>query len=187
VTDAETLITIEEFERLPEDEWRTELVRGRVVREPLNTLQQGSMACHVGVLVANYVERHELGELFNATGWVLSEDPPTVRAPHIAFLSKDRLPPPEESAGFGRMAPDLAIVILSPTDTETEITDKTLDYLDAGTRLLWVVEPSRRSVLEYRSHTQIRLLEEDDALNGYDVLPGFSLRVTDLFADSPAS
>ena len=81
------------------------------------------------------------------------------------------------------MAPDLAVVILSPSDNAPAIIDKTADYLDAGTRLLWVVEPHRRSITEYRSRNEIRLLEAGDALRGYDVLPGFSVTVADVFAD----
>lgn len=183
-TGTEALITLDEFERLPDDEWRTELVRGRVVREPLNSMHQGWLASRVSLVVTDFVNLNGLGEVFMATGWVLREDPPTVRAPHVAFLSRSRLPCAEESASFGRMAPDLAVVIISPSNTSGEILDKVTDYLDAGTRLVWVVEPGREHVIVYRSRNEIRLLQDDDALDGYDVLPGFSVPVAEIFASS---
>ena len=88
-------------------------------------------------------------------------------------------------ARFGHLAPDLAVEIVSPSNTASEIIDKTADYLDAGTRLVWVIEPSRRSVTIYRSRSEIRLLREGDALEGYDVLPGFSVPVAEVFGRSP--
>ena len=181
----EILLTIEEFERLPDDESRSELVRGRLVREPPAGMDHGRVANRLAVLISVFVDRNALGEVFTAdTGFVLFEDPPTVRAPDIAFVSRDRLPPPEESVGFGHLAPDLAVEIVSPSNTAVEILDKVEDYLEAGTRLVWVVEPRRQSITVYRSRQEIRLLREDDALDGLDVLPGFSLRVTDVFAGS---
>ncbi|HYO45769.1 MAG TPA: Uma2 family endonuclease [Gemmatimonadota bacterium] len=184
MTGVETLMTVDEFERLPDDEWRTELVRGRVVREPPATLDQGWLASRVSFVLTDFVNRHGLGETFLATGFVLFEEPPTVRAPHVAFVSRSRLPSREESVHFGRMAPDLAVEIVSPSSTATEILDRAVDYIDSGTPLVWVVEPSRRSVTVYHSRNEIRLLQEGDALDGYDVLPGFSVPVAELFARS---
>lgn len=180
-----TFLTLEEFERLPDDETRTELVRGRLVREPPAGMDHGSLAKQLTVLLSSFVDRHALGEVYTAdTGFVLFEDPPTVRAPDVAFVSRDRLPSPEDSIGFGRLAPDLAIEIISPSNSAVEILEKVEDYLEAGTRLVWVVEPRRRSITVYRSRNEIRLLGEDDALEGYDVLPGFRLRIAEVFARS---
>ena len=95
----ETMLTIEEFERLPESEGRTELVRGRLVREPFSNLLQGSLASRIAAVLMDFVERHGLGAGFIATGFVLCDDPPTVRAPHVAFVSANRLPPPEGQRG----------------------------------------------------------------------------------------
>ncbi|MGH7542510.1 MAG: Uma2 family endonuclease [Gemmatimonadota bacterium] len=184
----ERLLTIEEFERLPDDESRMELVRGRVVQEPPAGMDHGRLANAVAFFLTGYVRRHGLGEVFTAdTGFVLFERPPTVRAPDVAFVARDRLPAPEESVGFGRLAPDLAVEVVSPSNTAVEILQKVEDYLDSGTRLVWVVEARRRSVTVYRSRDEIRLLQEGDELGGFDdVLPGFSVRVAELFAGSTA-
>ncbi len=183
MTEVETLMTVDEFEQLPDDEWRTELVRGRLVREPPAGMNHGELAIEVAFRMMGFVRTHDLGKVYAAeTGFVLFEDPPTVRAPDVAFVAKSRLPSPEESIRFGRMAPDLAVEVVSPSNTASEILDKVADYLEAGTRLVWVVEPRRLCVTEYRSRTEIRLLQGGDALDGYDVLPGFSVPVAELFA-----
>lgn len=179
----DTLITVDEFERLPDDESRSELVRGRVVREPPEGMNHGRLANRIAFHVTLFVAEHGLGEVFSAeTGFVLFEDPPTVRAPDVAFVSEACLPSPQDSVRFGRRAPDLAVEIVSPSNTAAEILDKAADYLDAGTRLVWVVEPGRRCVTVYRSRHEIRLLREEDDLDGYDVLPGFTLPVAEIFA-----
>jgi Uma2 family endonuclease len=82
------------------------------------------------------------------------------------------------------MAPDLAVEVVSPSNTSAEILGKATDYLDAGSRLVWVVEPVSRTVTEYRSRDRIRLVQGDDLLEGYDVLPGFSVSVAEVFARS---
>lgn len=182
-TRIDTLISLDEFERLPDNEWRTELVRGRLIREPPAGMDHGHLANHVAYLVTGFAYQHDLGEVYAAeTGFVLFEDPPTVRAPDVAFVSRARLPSTEEAVGFGRMAPDLAVEIVSPSNTAAEILDKVADYLEAGSRLVWVVEPAGRRITVYRSRTEIQLLQEGDALDGYDVLPGFSLSVAEIFA-----
>ena len=177
-----TLLTLDEFERLPDDESRTELVRGRLVREPPAGMDHGWLANRLAVLISLFVDRHALGEVFTAdTGFVLFEEPPTVRAPDVAFVSRHRLPPPEEFIGFGHLAPDLAVEIVSPSNTAVEILHKVEDYLEAGTRLVWVVEPGRRSVIVHRSRHEGLLLRDDDRLDGCEVLPGFSVRIAEIF------
>lgn len=180
----ERLLTVEEFERLPYDEGRSELVRGRVVREPPAGFSHGALASRINVLLAGFVRERNLGIVVAAeTGFVLSEEPSTVRAPDAAFVSHDRLPPEGPPAGFARFAPDLAVEVLSPSNTATDIQEKALDYLDAGTRAVWVVDPAARTVTVWRSRSEIRVLREDEELVGADALPGFRTRVGALFGD----
>ena len=177
-------VTLEQFEAMAQDDlWRTELVRGRLVREPPAGLEHGHLAARIAFLMARFVYERELSRVYGAeTGFVLFADPPTVRAPDVAFLSAARLPTGKDAVGLGRTAPDLAVEVVSPSNTATDILDKAADYLDAGTRLVWIVEPIRRSVTEYRSRKEIRLLDESDVLDGFDVLPGFTLPVAEIFA-----
>lgn len=175
------LLTIEEFERLPDDEWRCELVRGVVVREPPAGFEHGRVANRILHLLTGFVEGHDLGEvLASETGFVLFDDPPTVRAPDAAFVAEGRVPSPAPP-GFGRLAPDLAVEVVSPSNTIAQIHSKMLDYLDAGSRLVWVADPSTRSVTVARSRKEIRLLTGDEELDGGDVLPGFRVNLSEIF------
>lgn len=176
------LLSIEEFERLTDDGWRRDLVRGQVVREPPAGYRHGRIAFRIASLLQPFVSEHDLGEIVAAeTGFVLFDEPPTVRAPDVAFVAEGRLSSDPE--GFAPLAPDLAVECVSPSNTVSEIQAKVLDYLDAGVRLVWVVEPRSRSVTTYRSREEIRLLTEDDEIDGGTVLPGFRLKVSKLFGD----
>lgn len=178
--DTDDYVTVEEFARLPDAENRMELVRGRLVREPPAGFEHGGIAMNVGRRLGEFVDREDLGVVVAAeTGFVLFEDPPTVRAPDAAFVAKERLP--EDCVGYAHLAPDLAVEVVSPSNTTAQLHDKVCDFLDAGTRMVWVIEPSRRTVMVYRSRDDIRLLAEDDELEGGDVLPGFSVQVAELF------
>lgn len=180
----ERLLAIREYERMPEDESRSELVRGRVVREPLPGAEHGGVTMEIGSRMAAFAREHGLGRVFTArTGFVLVEDSPTVRGPDAAFVAADRLPANGLPTGYLPFAPDLAVEVSSPSNGESELRRKVLDYLDAGSHLVWVVDPGTRTVTVYRSRNDIRLLGEDDELDGGDVLPGFRVAVGDLFAD----
>lgn len=176
------LLTIEEFRRLPDDEGRMELVRGRVVREPPPGGEHG----HVGLtLVASllpHVRKHDLGLVVSLeTGFVVEEEPPTVRAPDVAFISRDRLPPGGIPTGYWRLAPDLAVEVVSPSDRADAVEEKALDYLRCGVREVWVVRPRSRTVGVYRSPTDVDTLTAADELEGGEVVPGFRLPVEELF------
>lgn len=173
-------LTIEEFERLPDDGWRRELVRGRVVREGPAGCEHGEIAGWIAGELHVYLRERRIGRVVTAdTGFVLSVEPPTVRAPDVAFLREDQLD--FDRTRFAPLAPDLAVEIISPSNTMSEIHDKVLDYLDAGTRIVWVVDPGARTVAVYRSREDIRLIGVDGSLDGGDVLPGFRLPVSELF------
>lgn len=175
-------LTVEEFERLPDEASRIELVRGHVVREPPAGFEHCGIAAQIATCLNTFVRRHTLGKVVTGEpGFVLFDDPPTVRVPDVAFVAKDRLP--ADPRGFARLAPDLAVEIVSPSNTVSEIQDKVIDYLDAGTRLVWVVEPRGRTVTVYRSRDEIRILTVGQEIEGGEVLPGFRIEVSEFFAD----
>ncbi|MGH7558360.1 MAG: Uma2 family endonuclease [Gemmatimonadota bacterium] len=181
----ERRLTIEEFERLPERELRTELVRGRVVREPPAAGDHGHLCADVAYHLKRYTEEHGGGIVFGAeTGFVLFEDPPTVRAPDAAFVAAERAPPRELRTGFWRLAPDLAVEIVSPSSTRAEMEAKVSDYLEAGTRLVWILDQRARTVTVHRPGEEIRLLTGTQVLDGGDILAGFRLPLPDLFGSS---
>ena len=95
-------------------------------------------------------------------------------------MAKDHVPP-REAKGFFHGAPDLAVEVLSPSDTVEEIEAKVDEYLAAGTQLVWVVNPRRQTVSVYRKDGTTTILRREDALNGESVVPGFSLSLAELF------
>jgi Uma2 family endonuclease len=174
-------LTIEEFERLPDDEHRSELVRGKLIREPPTGAEHGGVTVALAVHLGAFVRKHHLGRVVAETGFILAEDPPTVRAPDIAFIAATRIPPEGLPVRFFPGAPDLAVEVISPSNTMVEIQGKVTDYLAAGARLVWVVEPRTRTVTVYRSEREIRILREGEELDGGEVVSGFRVRVGEIF------
>ena len=176
------LMTAEELRHLRLPNTRTELVRGvLVVREPAG-YQHGAVAMRLALAVGRFLEIHPLGDLVAAeTGFRLASDPDTVRAPDVGFVSRARIPTPAPH-GYAPFAPDLAIEVLSPDDRPGEVLAKVGDWLDAGTRLVWVVDPVRRLARIYRADGTESLVGEADALEGEAVLPGFRHALADVVA-----
>lgn len=115
----------------------------------------------------------------NDTGFISERGPDTVRGPDISFWSKERLP--EVPEGYIEIAPDLTVEVVSPSDHFSRINRKLREYLDKGVRLIWVVDPEDRTVTIYRPGTEAVILTESQALDGGDVLPGFTCLVRELF------
>ena len=168
---------------------RTELIRGRlVVREPAG-YQHGDIAVRVTVKIATFINRdqadraapHPLGDVLAAeTGFTLQRHPDTVRAPDVAFVSWDRRP--TDQRGFAELAPDLAVEVLSPSDRLGEVLRKVADWLNAGTTLVWVIDPARKLARVYRDDGAESFVSESQSLDGEAVLPGFTLPLAGLFA-----
>jgi len=153
---------------------QVELVRGRlVVKEPPGYLH-ATVVARLAAELVNYARAQNLGQVVAGDpGFTLSRGPDTVRAPDVAFVQRARVPDPVPAA-FAEFAPDLAVEVLSPHDRPGETLAKIGDWLDAGTRVVWVIDPARRQARVYRQDGTEAVLSETDALRGEDVLPGFS-------------
>ena len=179
----EKLYTAEELLQLPDDGMRRELVRGEIKTMTPAGNEHGYLALKVGRLLGNYVEENELGRTYAAeTGFKIAVDPDTVRAPDVAFVSRERVEKAGRVTGFWPGPPDLAVEVVSPGDTHAEVLEKSLAWLDAGTRMVLVAEPERQVVTVYRSREDIRILTTDEAVDGADVVPGWRLPVAGIFA-----
>ena len=178
-----TSMTVEEFEHYPFGEMHAELVRGepRVMSPAAGG--HGVVQGNLSRLLLPFVHERRLGRVFNdGVGYELVVLPRTVREPDLSFVRADRLPPGGiPRRGFLKMAPDLAVEIVSPSNSVRDVTRKVLEYLGAGARLVWVVDPSSRTVTVYPGREQIRILTAEEGLDAADVLPGFQVRVGDLF------
>ncbi|HEV2125079.1 MAG TPA: Uma2 family endonuclease, partial [Chloroflexota bacterium] len=115
------------------------------------------------------------------TGFQLEWRPDTVRAPDGAFIRHERIQEVGDSVGYWPGAPDLAVEVLSPGDTFSEVEEKVFDWLDAGTPMVIVVNPEKRTATVYRSRTDIAVLTEADELDGADVVPGWRLPLWEIF------
>lgn len=159
---------------------RYELVRGELQAMPPTGGEHGETTFSIGLFIGNYVRQHKLGRVTAAeTGFILAEEPHTVRAPDVGFISAARAIEPLPR-GYIPGPPDLAVEVVSPGDGAGDIEDKVVQYLGAGTRQVWVVYPSSRTVVVHTAEGVMRL-SADDTLDGGDVLPGFTLPVREVF------
>lgn len=174
-------LTAEEYARLPErdDGYKDELVRGSVVCEPQPSFVHGLASMKIGHLLSAFVDREGLGVVLGEAGYVLERGPDTVRGPDVSFVSTERLRRRGET--FFEGAPDLAVEVISPSNTRRAAAEKTRDYLAAGARLVWNVDPRRETVTAHAPGAEPRVLGADDSLDGGDVLPGFTVAVRALF------
>lgn len=178
------LYTIEEYEQLADDErYRDELVRGRLVREARPGHEHGRVQLHLGSELDQHVRRHRLGVVSVESGYALVPGTATVRGPDISFVVRARIPPEGLGRGFPRFPPDLAVEVVSPSNRASVVREKIAEYFDAGVRQVWVVYPRRRTVAVHLSRSDVRVLNEDDELDGGAVVPGFRLPVAEIFAE----
>jgi Uma2 family endonuclease len=127
------------------------------------------------------VEPRKLGRVYVEVGFILRRNPDTVRGPDVAFVRADRIPPQGEPRGFWEIAPDLAVEVISPTNTPSEVQAKIREWIEAGTREVWVVYPETRAVHRVRSLLERQELSEADTLDGGNLIPGFTCSVGELF------
>jgi Uma2 family endonuclease len=159
---------------------RCELVRGRLVMMNPTGYDHGRVAGRLAVAIGNHVQAFGLGTFCAAeTGFLLSRNPDTVRAPDAAVVRAGR--EPATGAGFFPGPPDLAVEVLSPDDRPGDVREKTAEWLDGGARSVWIVDPRKRTVTVHEPGREPLPLGEADTLRGGDVLPGFELPVRELF------
>jgi Uma2 family endonuclease len=175
------LMTAAELLREQPPHKRSELIRGRlVVREPAGG-RHGAVTTQVTFPLASCVKERDLGRVYAAeTGFKIASDPDTVRAPDVAFIAKERLPETER-AGYPAYAPDLVVEVLGADDRPGEVLAKVGAWLNAGVRLVWVVDPGERLARVYRADGSESRLRSGESLDGEEVVPGFSLPLEQLW------
>ena len=176
------LMSLESYATLdePDDRHVTELVGGMVVREPRPGRLHGRIQVRLGHALQSWADAHGRAEVTAESGYILADEPAIVRGPDVALVLDPR-PTVGEPGGWTRGAPDLAVEVLSPSDSSSMIQQKTLDYLETGARIVWIVDPVARTVTTYRPDGSARLLRADETLDGEDLLPGFTLPLATLF------
>ncbi len=180
-TVSQQLMTVEEFRALPANSMQRALVRGELVETMPPGGQHGLLALRLGARLQQWADTGNYGIVTVESGFVLGRNPDTVRGPDISFVAAARIPPGGVPEAFWEQAPDLAVEIVSPSETAAEVRDKVRDFLAAGTALIWVVYPRSREVFVHRSLDRIEVLSGEDVLEDAQVLPGFRCSIVELF------
>lgn len=176
------LMTAEELWRLPDDGQRHELVAGELRTMSPGGAEHGRIEIRLASSLHQHVLAHDLGEVFGAeAGFLLTRNPDTLRAPDAAFVSRERADAVGDVIGYWPGAPDLAVEVILPNDSYTEVAEKVDTWLAHGTRMVLVVDPRRRTIAVHRSPTAVRHLTSADTLDGEDVVPGWEVSVRDVF------
>ncbi len=178
-------MTAEQLLNLPDDGNRYELVAGELRMMSPGSWKHGKIAIRLGKAIAVHVDDHELGVCFGAeTGFLIGREPDTVRAPDVAFVARENIPSPEPQETYWPSAPDMAVEVLSPNDRTGEVDEKIGDWLRAGCRLLWIVDPKLHTITVYRSTTDVQFNTADETVDGGEVLPGFRCSVAELLGSA---
>ncbi len=160
-----------------------ELINGRIVPMTPTGDEHGAIETNIAAELRAFVREHSLGKVRSGeVGIYVRRNPDTVRAADVLYVSNERYARKGASA-FLDVPPDLVVEILSPGDAWTDVTQKLRDYFAIDARVVWVVDPTVRSIYAYRSPTEIREFTASDTLPGDDILPGFSIPVAQLFEE----
>jgi Uma2 family endonuclease len=173
-----SLMTADELLHLPNDGTRYELVRGELRKKMSPTgIAHGRIAARLVFSLMAYLEAHPVGEVYsNDVGFWLGRKPDTVLAPDVAFVRKERV---VDSTKFFEGAPDLAIEVVSPRDSYSDVEAKAADWLRAGARAVIIVDPTRKSA---RIHRTSETSDIAEAISVDEMLPGWRLPLAKLFA-----
>ncbi len=187
------LLTVAEFAQLPEDKdgWRSELIRGVVHRmPPVKDLRHDWILSNLHLALGAYVKKRKLGRVsLEQGGYALTPDDAPggiVVAPDLAFVSAAHLPQVQaarQRKEYVQLAPDLVAEIVSPSQaTKREMRERAEMWLEAGTQLVWNIWPDEQQVDVWTPDEALRTLKIGDALDGLDVVSGFTMPIAELFA-----
>jgi Uma2 family endonuclease len=164
---------------------RYELINGKL-KEHSKGAQSSLVAANVTCLLGQYIWSRELGKFFgsNCGYQAFPGKPKQVRFSDGSFIARGRLPDNRAPKGHVRIAPDLALEVVSPNDTAEDVEARRIDFLSAGTKVFWVLYPESRTVHVFRHDGSSKVLTETDELHGDDALPGFQCKVAELFEEA---
>jgi Uma2 family endonuclease len=175
-------ITFDEAARLDPDDEAGELDAGRWVPVTRSTWRHGEIVGNAYALLRSYARAHPGWRVAVADpGTKLGRDPDILRGPDTAIVRAERAPTGRGAAGWLEGAPDVAVEVIGDAQPASELTKKALEYLAAGARMVWVLDPEPRQVMVFTPPGGLRVVGPDDTLDGAEVLPGFSAKVAEFF------
>lgn len=176
------LLTAEEFASRYADR-HAELVKGVVKEYPVPFQKHGIVCMTAGRLIANHVEDHMIGRVSTCDSWVkVASNPDTVRGADVCYFSHERLPKGDVPDGLLDVSPDLVVEVRSPSDRWEDVKEKIDEYLAAGVRAVLFLDPPATAATVYRIDEFPQTFHNGDELKLPDVLPGFAVPVSRLFA-----
>lgn len=179
---ADKLMTAEEYGALPDLGYPSELVKGRIVRMNVPQSRHGQVCARASYLLTRFADEHELGHvLCNDAGVITQRDPDTVRGADVSFYSYQQVPPGPLERGYLKVAPEVVIEVLSPDDRWPKVWAKTGEYLEAGVRVVCVLDPDTSSARLHRSSGDVEMLSGDELLRLPELSESFAEPVSKFF------
>lgn len=171
-------LTIEEVSQLPKNGCKYELIEGELIMSPTGIEHEATGMQLIRRLI-KYLDEHPIGELYGSSaGFQLSAT--TLLSPDLSFVRNEQLPGGKPPRGFAHFAPDLVVEVVSPNDRLSDVAEKVELYFAHGTRLVWALDPVRRRATVHHPDDTARTLRPNESLDGEDVLPSFTCRLSDI-------
>lgn len=177
-----TELTAEAFWLLPETAMQRSLIRGEVIERMPPGARHGVIATAFSLRLGIWAAKQRAGIVGTESGFILARDPDVVRGPDVYFMRAERLPEGGIPEAFWTLAPDLAVEVVSPSETAEEVRETVRDFLSAGTALVWVVYSRTREVIAHTPDGLARTFRESDLLSDSAILPGFAHPVGEFFS-----
>ena len=176
-----TLSTAEDLMKLS-TKGRYELIKGVIYEMSPSGERHGFIAWKIGYIIGKYVQENKLGIITAAeTGYKLSSEPDTVRAPDVAFKSNRKVQEGGITDGYSTVMPEIVVEVSSPSDSHGKVIKKVDLWLSSGVRQVWVVDPEEKNVIIYDEMGKHTIFENNDIIQVGEILPGFECKVNEIF------
>ena len=176
------LMTADELLELPRGQHRYELINGELKTMSPASHDHGRIAMRIGATLAEFVWRNNLGEAYAAeTGFLLTSNPDTVLAPDAAFISEEHARRGRDRKGYWPGPPDIAVEVLSPSETGPKARKKIEEWLGYGTKQVWIVNPKKQTLTVHWASGESKTFSSEEIFEADELLRGFSVAVADIF------